>query len=212
MGMWGTEDRGARREGGSGSGRAPRARAMAGRIAAAAKRVGFHDDTALRMGTLFDRVIEHRLASVSDERDPEFLHPGRTAIILMEDVRVLDYACVAAGIALDSLFPGRSPDKATLISWGEDEAARLLDEIGVGADDEVLTEALVTSSDAARTAALAERLDHARHLHLRDPRGWSAFHEAVVRLYLPLAARTNATLERRYQWWAGMFATRFLCA
>lgn len=185
---------------------------MAERIARASRRAGFGDAVALRARRLFERVIEHRRSAVADERDPEFLHPGRTAIILTEDLRVLDYACVAAGIALDSLHPERTPDAETLIMWDEHDAARLLGEIPLGADDEMLTEALVTASAAARTVALAERLDHARHLHLRDAQDWTAFHQDVARLYLPLAARTNATLERRYKWWTRMFARRFLAA
>lgn len=185
---------------------------MAERVASSARRVGFGDEMALRASRLFDRVIEHRRGSITDERDPDFLHPGRTAIILVEDLRVLDYACVAAGIALDSLHPERTPDAETLIAWGEPDAARLLDEIPLGADDETLTEALVTASATARTVALAERLDHARHLHLRDAQVWTGFHQDIGRLYLPLAARTNATLERRYEWWTRTFARRFLAA
>lgn len=185
---------------------------MAERVASAARRIGFDDETALRASRLFDRVIEHRRSAIADEGDPEFLHPGRTAIILIEDLHALDYTCVAAGIALDSLHPERTPDAETLITWGEADAARLLDEIPLGADDETLTEALVTATAAARTVALAERLDHARHLHLRDAQHWTGFHHGIERLYLPVAARTNATLERRYQWWTRMFARRFLAA
>lgn len=189
-----------------------RASAMAERVMASSRRTGIDGAAALRGRALFERVVDYRLAAVSDEHDPDYLHPGRTALILLDDLHTRDATCIAAGIALDSVQPGRNPDAELLIAWGEPDAAALLHELGLGAEDDERVEALVAASEHARTVALAERLDHARHLHLRDAREWRAFHDLIVQLYLPLAARTNPVLERRYQWWSRMFARRFLSA
>jgi hypothetical protein len=61
-----------------------------------------------------------------------------------------------------------------------------------------------------RLLALAERLDHARHLHLREPAVRAGFHRSVGEIYLPIAHRTHPRLARRYDWWWRMFRRRFL--
>ena len=61
-----------------------------------------------------------------------------------------------------------------------------------------------------RLIALAERLDHARHLHLREPVHWRPFHEGIGAIYAPIAERTHPRLAGRYAWWLTTFRSRFL--
>src|SRR5690606_2415769 len=77
------------------------------------------------------------------------------------------------------------------------------------AGDELLERLLAAGHDA-RLVALAERLDHARHLHLRPAAGWRAFHTLACETYLPVALRTDPTLARRFRWWCGQFERRYL--
>ena len=103
------------------------------------------------------------------------------------------------------------PGAATLAAWGAADAAALLAELpGPGADEEERREALVVASNDARLVALAERLDHARHLHLHPRAEWSEFHRGAARVELPVAGRTHAMLERRWRRWADAFARRHM--
>lgn len=188
-----------------------RADAMAARLAATARRAGLDAHGVERVVRLFERVMHHRSAAIPDEHDPDHLHPARTALILLDDAGVSADSPLLAGIALDSRRPELTPDAAALARWGASDAAALLAELPApGADEEERREALVVASDDARLVALAERLDHARHLHLHPRAEWSEFHRAASRIELPVAARANALLERRWRRWADAFARRYL--
>jgi hypothetical protein len=58
--------------------------------------------------------------------------------------------------------------------------------------------------------ALAERLDHARHLHLAPRSEWAQSYHRIRTAYLPVALRAHPDLARRYRWWTSMFARRYL--
>ena len=79
-------------------------------------------------------------------------------------------------------------------------------------DDDALLEALIVASDEARLVAVAERLDHARHLHLSDPRRWADFHASAVAVWAPVSHRTHPRLAQRFERWCGVFGRRFLRA
>jgi hypothetical protein len=183
---------------------------MAARLITAARRAGFDDHSAHRIAAFFEAVMVTRAATFPDEHDPQFLHPGRTALILMDDVGTRDVATILAAMALDSVHVELTPSAAQLAAWGAEEAVPILDEIASCAEGDALLENFLAASVEAREAVLAERLDHARHLHLSGPADWPAFHERVVLVHLPLATRTDPTLERRYRWWTSMFRKRFL--
>jgi hypothetical protein len=184
---------------------------MADRLIAACLRMGMNPADARDLGLLFSNVISFRAPVMAGEEDVDYLHPARTALILMHDTGVADRATLGAGMALDSLYPDRTPHPEVLIEWGELGAAALLGELpGARVSREERIEALVIASENTRLAAIAERLDHARHLHLTPPESWAAFHDDVTRVYLPLAARTHAVLERRFSAWSERFAARYL--
>jgi hypothetical protein len=184
---------------------------MAARLAATAHRAGLDVHGVERVVRLFERVMQHRSSAIPDELDPDHLHPARTALILLDDAGVSTVEPLLAGIALDSRRPELTPGAATLAAWGAAGAAALLAELPApDADEEERREALVVASDDARLVALAERLDHARHLHLHPRAEWSAFHRAAARVELPVAGRTNAMLERRWRRWSDAFARRHM--
>jgi hypothetical protein len=68
-------------------------------------------------------------------------------------------------------------------------------------DPEDLLEQLLALTPARLLVALAERLDHARHFHLRPHELWRSAVEVETRTYLPLALRTGGLLGRRYERW-----------
>jgi hypothetical protein len=69
---------------------------------------------------------------------------------------------------------------------------------------------LVQLDGDALLVALAERLDHARHLHLAPAATWPDFHRRFAKADLPAASRSDARLAWRMQWWHDSFARRFL--
>jgi hypothetical protein len=68
----------------------------------------------------------------------------------------------------------------------------------------------VSSDDDATWIALAERLDHARHLHLMSAVAAAPFHSLIETVYLPVAERSCPPLARRLERWAQAFARRRL--
>ena len=75
----------------------------------------------------------------------------------------------------------------------------------VGSDRRVCKGAL-----SSFVAVLAERLDHLRHLHLRNDLSdeWEARHAEVERAWAPFAARTDPRLVVRFDHWARTFGRR----
>jgi (p)ppGpp synthase/HD superfamily hydrolase len=76
------------------------------------------------------------------------------------------------------------------------------------ADEETLTERLVTASNDVALIALAERLDHARHLHMRARSLWRAYFDETASVYMPLAQRVNEDLFLRFFRWTTAFEKR----
>ena len=76
--------------------------------------------------------------------------------------------------------------------------------------DPRLVERLVTLGPGSALAVLAERLDHLRHLHLREDLidGWADAWEEVAEAWLPFAGRIHERLATRYAHWARTFVKR----
>lgn len=189
----------------------PRARAMARRIAGAAEHAGLAAADVALVERAFVLAMQPRIERIADDHDPDFLHPGRTALILLEDLGCRDARTLAAGALCETARLELAVAGARVEDALGPAVRALLDEVPVPeqAGDDLL-ERLVTAGRDARLIALAERLDHARHLHLRPAAAWPAFHALTCGVYLPIAGRTDPTLERRFRWWCGMFARRFL--
>jgi hypothetical protein len=73
--------------------------------------------------------------------------------------------------------------------------------------DARLLEDLVSARPDVTDLALAEALDHLRHLHLEPDRAaLGRGLQLVRRAYLPVAIRRGGILERRYRWWERTFS------
>ncbi len=187
-----------------------RAAAMMNRVVSAAIQAGIPQRGVRSIEVALEAALAVRVARLDDDHDPAYLHPARTILILLEDVGIIDPVVLSAAALTETLDPelaAAPPDDPAL----EPESLELLDEVPVPArDGERLLENLVTASEAARLIALAERLDHARHLHLTDRGRWTWVHAETCEVYLPVAMRTDATLARRLRRWCDAFAERFL--
>jgi len=145
------------------------------------------------------RALVHRREVLGDDEHFDALHPSRTLLILLDDCDVTDADALTTAALVES-----EHDRLRVES---EDAARVPTAASCG---DRLAEELLVAPESIRLIALAERLDHARHLHLRAATTWPAFHENIEALYAPIAERTHARLARRYAWWLGTFRRRFL--
>lgn len=175
---------------------------MTRRLERRLEQAGFAPATRTPILDTVTAALELRARSFGDEHF-ETLHPGRTLLVLLDDCAVLDAGMLEAAASLDSEHPElRAPP-------GNELAGQV--PMPDRAEDRLLEELLVTDHPV-RLIALAERLDHARHLHLREPSRWQDFHRGIGAVYAPVATRTNERLARRYDWWWHTFRRRFLDA
>jgi hypothetical protein len=78
----------------------------------------------------------------------------------------------------------------------------------VGAED--IVEQLVTADERLAIVALAEKLDHARHLHMRDDLPWASLHASIRAGWITAARRISPPLARRFEHWADAFERRLV--
>ncbi|MBI4409955.1 MAG: hypothetical protein HY561_09620 [Gemmatimonadetes bacterium] len=190
-----------------------RAEAMAHRVERACLRARFDAAGVALVVTAYRLAIARRTLAFPDPQHPEFLHPGRTALILLEDLGARDPVLPAAAAVCDTLRPELGLPLEQVEAALGPEARRLAQAVPAPASaGDRLAELLVSADGPVRLIALSERLDHARHLHLGESAGWHGWHRETCELYLPVAERTHPTLARRYRWWCRMFRRRFLDA
>ena len=178
-----------------------RLREMHGRLERRLEKAGLAEAARERVLDANARAMLHRRDVLGDDEHFETLHPARTLLILLDDCGVHDAETLAAAAGVES------EHDALRTATAEAGSADVPTPASSG---ETLLEDLVAAPLEARLVALAERLDHARHLHLRPPAEWATFHETIGSVYLPLAQRTHPRLARRYDWWWHMFRRRFL--
>lgn len=145
-----------------------------------------------------------RLEHLRQDHHPEFLHPGRTVLVLLLDTPYRDPVGLAAAALTESerreLRVGPVSVRAAL----GDEVADFVESVPVA--DERLVEALLDAPEEVRLVALAERLDHCRHAKFWSDRAEQArLLDQAERIFAPLAERTDPTLARRFSHWAGAF-------
>lgn len=187
-----------------------RATAMAARLFRTAVRNELPDHEAHSIARCFLYIMSRRDEVLTDHH-PDYLHPARTALILMDDLGETDPATLRAAVLHDSARPDLSASVDEVVRLAGSASAHVTAELPPeGLDPAELTEAMVTSSPAALRVALADRLDHARHLHFRPPDDWAAGHRMVTEVYIPLAVRIHPLLTLRFERWAGAFERRFL--
>lgn len=188
-----------------------RARAMAHRLEETAERLGVPPQGRRLITTAFELAMRPRVERLPDDHHPDFLHPGRTALILMEDAGIADATVIAAGTLCESLRLELAVCSTEIENAVGDDVRRLVRGVPLPAEaGDLLLEELVAADPAVQAIALAERLDHARHLHLRPETEWAEAHALTCEVYRPVASRVHPTFARRYRWWCGMFAERYL--
>jgi hypothetical protein len=186
-----------------------RAEAMARRLLRTAARLGADAAGLDLIRRAFEVGMAPRFSKQLDDHHPDYLHPSRTALILMDDARVADPLVLAAALVTETRDASLGPDPAAVLQLGPaaNVAATVPQPLG---DRPELVEALVGAPAEARLVAVAERLDHARHLHLRDREEWVPYHALTREVYSPIADRTDPALAGRIAWWCTTFEERFL--
>jgi (p)ppGpp synthase/HD superfamily hydrolase len=151
-----------------------------------------------------------RIDALDDDHHPAYLHPGRTALVLLRDVGEVPVDALCAAVLHES------EDVDLRVDVG---AVAVREAVGEGVADVVasmplpgdarLMERLVTLEPATLLAALAERLDQLRHAHLRGDWAWRrAIHDEAGAVWAPLAERTHPRLADRYRHWHRAFERR----
>lgn len=176
-----------------------------------------------RVADAVRNALAPRDAALDDDHDPRLLHPARTVLILLSDdgCRDADVLCAAAfAESLDEVLRAdpsglevRLGGRTTRLALAVPRPANagvLTDAAGAAEGEDDLLERLVSAEPAAAVVALAEMLDHARHLHLRPALNWGAIHRLVNDAYVPAAARLSPLVGRRLQRWSEAFGTRRL--
>ena len=187
-----------------------RAARMGRRLEGTALSLGV-DPSGLRLvGRAYALAMEPRREALEDDHDPDYLHPGRCAVILMDDLDQTDSKVIAAGSLVETERPELAVDPTRIASDLAVDVADLVSRTPrPGSAD--LAEALVVEDLSVRLIALVERLDQLRHAHLwADMERKGRAHREAEGVYLPVARRTHPTLARRYAWWCSMFRRRYL--
>lgn len=188
----------------AGGGGGDRAARMGRRLERELATAGFGEEARRRILTAYRLALELRRERLAPE-DPGFLHPGRTVLILLTDVGRRPLPVFAAAPLCESEDAGLSVPRDRIEEALGSPIADLAGDVPLSGDPR-LTERLVTSEPEVRLLALAERLDHLRHLHLADdPERLREAHREARDVYLPVAARVHAELERRIRWWCDRF-------
>lgn len=185
----------------------PRAAAMVDRVRIEARAV-VGIESADEVAKSLSAALRYRATLIEDDHDSRFLHPARTIRILIADDGFDDVAGLCAASFVESL-------DVALVG-----GARVLDEASAAVvrvapvpspgDDESLLERLVSGDASAVKVALAERLDHARHLHMRSDIEWRPFHDGIRRDYIPAARWLSPGIARRFEHWLDAFERRLL--
>jgi (p)ppGpp synthase/HD superfamily hydrolase len=182
-----------------------RDRAMEGRVARALEDAGFAPDAVALVVGAHRLAMTPRIDRPLDPHHPDFLHPGRTALILLLDTALRDPAALAAATLVESEYEELRVGDAVIRAALGDAVADRVEAVPIRAEG--LVEALVTASEDVRLIALAERLDHCRHAKFWPDRAARArIHEQAEAVFGPVAERTDPALARRFAHWAEAFA------
>lgn len=185
-----------------------RAGAMVASVQRAVRSLGVEGDDLLLLERAHRLAMEPRVALLDDDHHAAYLHPGRTILILVRDVGVTDVGVLAAAGLYESMDPGLRVDPVHVRETVGEVVVELLARVPDPASDRHVEE-LVTAPEAVQWIALAERLDHFRHLHMRGgAERWAALHEEGGSVWLPVAERVHPRLATRYRHWHRVFARR----
>ena len=183
-----------------------RAETMAVKLAAYAQRSGAE---AAPIVAAYELSVARRLETLGNVFHPDLLHPARNALILIQDVGCSSSFVLTAAVLSETEFPAMRIKPEEVLGTFGGVIAELVNAVPrPDAERELLLEALVTAPYDVALIAVAERLDHARHLHFRDPAVWPSFFRQIVDVYLPAATRVSERLEVRLAHWSQAFERR----
>jgi len=191
-----------------------RARFMEARLARELKERGVQPADVLELTRLHARVMTPFHDAFSDDHHPVYLHPARSALVMLIETPERDVAALALALVVDSeRILNTGTVSAPVIP---NHAAEALRDSPAVWSDEVLKigsrldapgsptrlESLVVESDPFRAALLAERLDHLRHLHLwRGSEAVARAADEVQAVDLPAAGRAHPRLAQLLRGW-----------
>jgi len=185
-----------------------RGAAMAASLVRTARSHGIDADGVDLMSRAHALAMVPRVAALEDDHHPLYLHPGRTMLVLLRDAGVTDATVLAASALVESEDEAFRVDEEAMSSSVDAAVLRIVRAVPASGS-EGLAESLVTADKAVRLVAVAERLDHLRHAHLRDETDqWPRIHAEALAVYLPIAERTDARLAGRYRHWSRTFERR----
>jgi len=179
-----------------------RGSAMAASLARAAQTFGVDGPGVALVSRAYALAMAPRVEHLDDDHHPLYLHPGRTALILLRDAGVTEATVLAAACVTESQDEIFAIDESDIRAALGDEIARLVESLPKPRSP-TWVEDLVSATEHIRLVVLSERLDHLRHAHLRAAgEEWErAVHAEGGAVYLPVAERTNPTLARRFRHW-----------
>ena len=174
------------------------------------RRAGLADPAIDGVLDAYRLAMEVRSRSL-DDGHPDFLHPARTVLVLLLDAGVRDGTLLTAAALCESHRPELAvPVERARERVGE-ASARLVAAVPTPeSSGDLLLEDLVAAPPHVLLLAVAERLDHARHLHLAPREEWTPFHETACSAYAVAARRTGPRLAGRYAFWCRNFQERYL--
>lgn len=187
-----------------------RAEAMSRRLDRTARRLGVPDDERRLILDAFSAAMQPRRDRIADDHHPDYLHPARTALILMDDARESDPTVLAMALFCETRDPSLAASIGAIERISRAVAEGLAGIPLPSHGGEPLIESLLALSPGQSRVAVAERLDHARHLHLRDREEWAVYHATTCAVYARVAGRVHATLGERLDWWCSTFRRQFL--
>ena len=182
---------------------------MAASVVRAARSLGVPLEGVRALSRAHALAMEPRVAALADDRHPSFLHPGRSVLILLRDTSCRDPVTLAAAAVVESEDRALAVAPAGILRELGEQVAALAAAVPLPGSD-TLAYDLVTAEERVRLVAIAERLDHLRHGHLRDAdRSWRAeVHRQALSVYLPIAQRTHPRVAQRYEHWCRTFQRR----
>ena len=194
----------------SNAGPASRWELMSVRVEQTAQTAGMDSSGRHLIRSAIEAAMAPRLAVIDDDHDHDYLHPGRTVVILLDDVGLADPVALAAACLLDTRrLELEAPDDE--ISAHVSPAVTAFRNEVPRSGSETLLEDLLASGPDVVLVALAERLDQVRHAHLWGnlPEARAA-HQEASDVYMKMAERTHAQLAARYTSWCRAFGERYL--
>ena len=182
---------------------------MADRLDRTAPIHGVDDAGRSLIEQAFRAAMVPRLKAVPDDHHPDYLHPGRTTVILLDDVGLGEPVALAAACLVDTQRPELEPSNRDLLDRVGPEVLDFRERVP-RAGSERLLEDLLASEPQVALVALAERLDHLRHAHLwGDLEAARVAHAEGSGVYLAVAERTHPLLARRYTHCCRAFSQKY---